>query len=79
MQWDFVGVGYVTIKYNNKTDKTIYAPSGTVRAVATVAQNIKKSEAIYQDGMTYYNYLKSLNKGYETIINTYAAATKNNQ
>lgn len=76
---DFVGVGYVTIKYNNKTDKTIYAPSGTVRAVATVAQNIKKSEAIYQDGMTYYNYLKSLNKGYETIINTYAAATKNNQ
>lgn len=76
---DFVGVGYVTIKYNNETDKTIYAPSGTVRAVATVAQNIKKSEAIYQDGMTYYNYLKSLNKGYETIINTYAAATKNNQ
>lgn len=76
---DFVGVGYVTIKYNNKTDKTIYAPSGTVRAVATVAQNIQKSEAIYQDGMTYYNYLKSLNKGYETIINTYAAATKNNQ
>ena len=76
---DFVGVGYVTIKYNNKTDKTIYAPSGTVRAVATVAQNIKKSEAIYQDGMTYYNYLKSLNKDYGTIIDTYAAAKKNNQ
>ncbi len=76
---DFVGVGYVTIKYNNKTDKTIYAPSGTVRAVATVAQNIKNSKAIYQDGKTYYNYLKSLNKGYDTIIETYAAATKNNQ
>lgn len=76
---DFVGVGYVTIKYNNNTEKTIYAPSGTVRAVATVAQNIMNSEAIYQDGMTYYNYLKSLNKGYDTIIKTYAAATKNNQ
>jgi hypothetical protein len=76
---DFVGVGYVTIKYNNKTDKTIYAPSGTVRAVATVAQNIQKSEAIYQDGKTYYNYLKSLNKDYGTIIDTYAAAKKNNQ
>ena len=37
------------------------------------------SEAIYQDGMTYYNYLKSLNKGYDTIIKTYAAAKKNNQ
>ena len=76
---DFVGVGYVTIKYNNNTEKTIYAPSGTVRAVATVAQNIMNSEAIYQDGMTYYNYLKSLNKGYDTIIKTYAAAKKNNQ
>ncbi len=76
---DFVGVGYVTIKYNNNAEKTIYAPSGTVRAVATVAQNIKNSKAIYQDGMTYYNYLKSLNKGYDTIIETYAAATKNNQ
>lgn len=76
---DFVGVGYVTIKYNNKKDKTIYAPSGTVRAVATVAQNIQKSEAIYQDGKTYYNYLKSLNKDYGTIIDTYAAAKKNNQ
>lgn len=76
---DFVGVGYVTIKYNNNTEKTIYAPSGTVRAVSTVAQNIKNSEAIYQDGMTYYNYLKSLNEGYGTIIDTYAAATKNNQ
>ena len=74
---DFVGVGYVTIKYNNNTDKTIYAPSGTVRAVATVAQNIMNSKAIYQDGMTYYNYL--VNKGYDTIIKTYAAATKNNQ
>jgi len=76
---DFVGVGYVTIKYNNNKTKTIYAPSGTVRAVATVAQNIMNSEAIYQDGMTYYNYLKSLNKGYDTIIKTYAAAKKNNQ
>lgn len=76
---DFVGVGYVTIKYNNNKEKTIYAPSGTVRAVATVAQNIKNSEAIYQDGMTYYNYLKSLGKGYDTIIDTYAAAKKNNQ
>ena len=76
---DFVGVGYVTITYNNKTDKTIYAPSGTVRAVATVAQNIMNSEAIYQDGMTYYNYLESLNKGYDTIIKKYAAAKKNNQ
>lgn len=76
---DFVGVGYVTIKYNNNKEKTIYAPSGTVRAVATVAQNIKNSEAIYQGGMTYYNYLKSLGKGYDTIIDTYAAAKKNNQ
>lgn len=76
---DFVGVGYVTIKYNNNAEKTIYAPSGTVRAVATVAQNIMNSEAIYQDGMTYYNYLKSLNQGYDTIIKTYAAAKKNNQ
>lgn len=76
---DFVGVGYVTIKYNNNAEKTIYAPSGTVRAVATVAQNIMNSEAIYQDGMTYYNYLRSLNKGYDTIIKTYAAAKKNNQ
>lgn len=76
---DFVGVGYVTIKYNNNAEKTTYAPSGTVRAVATVAQNIKNSKAIYQNGMTYYNYLKSLNKGYDTIIETYAAATKNNQ
>lgn len=76
---DFVGVGYVTIKYNNNKTKTIYAPSGTVRAVATVAQNIMNSEAIYQDGKTYYNYLKSLNKGYDTIIKTYAAAKKNNQ
>lgn len=76
---DFVGVGYVTIKYNNNKTKTIYAPSGTVRAVAIVAQNIMNSEAIYQDGMTYYNYLKSLNKGYDTIIKTYAAAKKNNQ
>lgn len=76
---DFVGVGYVTIKYNNNKTKTIYAPSGTVRAVATVAQNIMNSEAIYQDGKTYYNYLKSLNKDYDTIIKTYAAAKKNNQ
>ena len=74
---DFVGVGYVTITYNNNKTKTIYAPSGTVRAVATVAQNIQNSKAIYQDGMTYYNYLKS--KGYGTIIDTYAAAKKNNQ
>lgn len=74
---DFVGVGYVTIKYNNNAEKTIYAPSGTVRAVATVAQNIQNSKAIYQDGMTYYDYLKS--KGYDTIIKTYAAAKKNNQ
>lgn len=78
MQEILVGV-VCTISIITRSDKTIYAPSGTVRAVATVAQNIKKSEAIYQDGMTYYNYLKSLNKGYETIINTYAAATKNNQ
>lgn len=74
---DFVGVGYVTITYNNNKTKTIYAPSGTVRAVATVAQNIQNSKAIYQDGMTYYNYLKS--RGYGTIIDTYAAAKKNNQ
>lgn len=74
---DFVGVGYVTIKYNNNAEKTIYAPSGTVRAVATVAQNIQNSKAIYQDGMTYYDYLKS--KGYDAIIDTYAAATNNNQ
>ena len=74
---DFVGVGYVTITYNNNKTKTIYAPSGTVRAVATVAQNIQNSKAIYQDGMTYYDYLKS--KGYGTIIDTYAAAKKNNQ
>lgn len=76
---DYVGVGYVTIKYNDKTEKTIYAPSGTVRTVATVAQNIQNSKDIYKNGMTYYNYLKSLNKGYDTIIDTYAAATKNNQ
>lgn len=76
---DYVGVGYVTITYNDGTEKTIYAPSGTVRTVATVAQNIQNSKDIYKDGMTYYNYLKSLNKGYETIIDTYAAATKNNQ
>ena len=76
---DFVGVGYVTITYNNNAKKTIYAPNGTVRAVATVAQNIMNSKAIYQDGMTYYNYLESLNKGYDTIIKTYAAAKKNNQ
>ena len=76
---DFVGVGYVTITYNNNAKKTIYAPSGTVRAVATVAQNIMNSKAIYQDGMTYYNYLESLKKGYDTIIKTYAAAKKNNQ
>lgn len=74
---DFVGVGYVTITYNNNKTKTIYAPSGTVRAVATVAQNIQNSKAIYQDGKTYYDYLKS--KGYATIIDTYAAAKKNNQ
>ena len=74
---DFVGVGYVTITYNNNKTKTIYAPSGIVRAVATVAQNIQNSKAIYQDGMTYYDYLKS--KGYATIIDTYAAAKKNNQ
>ena len=76
---DYVGVGYVTITYNDGTEKTIYAPSGTVRTVATVAQNIQNSKDIYKDGMTYYNYLKSLNKGYGTIIDTYAAATKNNQ
>lgn len=76
---DYVGVGYVTITYNDGTEKTIYAPSGTVRTVATVAQNIQNSKDIYKDGKTYYNYLKSLNKGYETIIDTYAAATKNNQ
>ena len=76
---DFVGVGYVTITYNDGTEKTIYAPSGTVRAVATVAQNIQNSKDIYKNDMTYYNYLKSLNKDYGTIIDTYAAATKNNQ
>lgn len=76
---DFVGVGYVTITYNNNKTKTIYAPSGTVRAVATVAQNIQNSKDIYKNGMTYYNYLKSLNEDYGTIIDTYAAAKKNNQ
>lgn len=76
---DFVGVGYVTITYNNNKTKTIYAPSGTVRAVATVAQNIQNSKDIYKNGMTYYNYLKSLNEDYDTIIDTYAAAKKNNQ
>lgn len=76
---DFVGVGYVTITYNDGTEKTIYAPSGTVRAVATVAQNIQNSKDIYKNDMTYYNYLKSLNKDYGNIIDTYAAATKNNQ
>ena len=76
---DFVGVGYVTITYNNNKTKTISAPSGTVRAVATVAQNIQNSKDIYKNGMTYYNYLKSLNEDYDTIIDTYAAAKKNNQ
>ncbi|MFQ9441989.1 MAG: hypothetical protein ACLR1A_03250 [Eubacterium ventriosum] len=51
--------------------------TGGISAVATVAQNIQNSKAIYQDGMTYYDYLKS--KGYDAIIDTYAAATNNNQ
>lgn len=79
---DFVGVGYVTIEYTNANDndksKTIYAKSDNIRAVATVAQNIKNNkEKKYNDNtMTYFEYLQSLNKGYDTIINTYAAAAK---
>ena len=77
---DFVGVGYVTIKYTNDNvkPKTIYASSNNIRSVATVAQNIKNNqEKKYNDNtMTYFEYLQSLNKGYDTIINTYAAAAK---
>lgn len=77
---NFVGVGYVTIKYTNDNvkPKTIYTTSDNIRAVATVAQNIKNNqEKKYNDNtMTYFEYLKSLNKGYDTIINTYAAAAK---
>lgn len=48
---DFVGVGYVTIKYNNaeKTEKTIYASVETkgdnVRSASTVAKKVQKSDA----------------------------------
>lgn len=77
---NFVGVGYVTIKYTNDNvkPKTIYTTSDNIRAVATVAQNIKNNqEKKYNDNtMTYFEYLQSLNKGYDTIINTYAAAAK---
>lgn len=73
---DFVGVGYVTITYSDKTHKTIYASSNNIRSVATVAQNIinDKTTTERYEGKTYYQYLEG--KGLSAIVDTYAAAAK---
>lgn len=75
---DFVGVGYVTITYSDKTHKTIYASSNNIRSVATVAQNIINDKTKKYEGKTYYEYLQA--KGLSAIVDEYAGvANKDNQ
>lgn len=77
---NFVGVGYVTIKYTNDKPKTIYASSNNIRSVATVAQNIinDKTTTEKYEGKTYYEYLQA--KGLSAIVDEYAGvANKDNQ
>ena len=63
---DFVGVGYVTIKYNNKTEKTIYASVETkgdnVRSASTVAKKVKESDA----------YKNKYTKEQKDVVDAYA-------
>lgn len=79
---DFVGVGYVTIKYTNDNvkPKTIYASSNNIRSVATVAQNIINDTTTTEryEGKTYYEYLQG--KGLSAIVDKYAGvANKDNK
>lgn len=63
---DFVGVGYVTIKYNNNTEKTIYASVETkgdnVRSASTVAKKVKESDA----------YKNKYTKAQKDVVDAYA-------
>lgn len=69
---DFVGVGYVTIKYNNaeKTEKTIYASVETkgdnVRSASTVAKKVQGSDA----------YKNKYTQAQKDVVDAYAAAAK---
>lgn len=79
---DFVGVGYVTIKYTNDNvkPKTIYASSNNIRSVATVAKNIINDTTTTEryEGKTYYEYLQG--KGLSAIVDKYAGvANKDNK
>ena len=62
---DFVGVGYVTIKYNNG-EKTIYASVETkgdnVRSASTVAKKVKESDA----------YKNKYTKAQKDVVDAYA-------
>lgn len=69
---DFVGVGYVTIKYNNaeKTEKRIYASVETkgdnVRSASTVAKKVQGSDA----------YKNKYTEAQKAVVDAYAAAAK---
>ena len=66
---DFVGVGYVTIKYKNG-EKTIYASVETkgdnVRSASTVAKKVQGSDA----------YKNKYTEAQKAVVDTYAAAAK---
>lgn len=69
---EFVGVGYVTIKYNDNTEKTIFASvnekGDNIRSASTVAKSVQQSEK-YQN-----NYAKEQKE----IVDAYAKGNSAN-
>ena len=69
---EFVGVGYVTIKYNDKTEKTIFASvnekGDNIRSASTVAKSVQQSEK-YQNNYT---------KEQKEIVDAYAKGNSAN-
>ena len=69
---EFVGVGYVTIKYNDNTEKTIFASvnekGDNIRSASTVAKSVQQSEK-YQNNYT---------KEQKEIVDAYAKGTSAN-
>ena len=69
---EFVGVGYVTIKYNDNTEKTIFASvnekGDNIRSASTVAKSVQQSEK-YQNNYT---------KEQKEIVDAYAKGNSAN-
>lgn len=69
---EYVGVGYVTIKYNDNTEKTIFASvnekGDNIRSASTVAKSVQQSEK-YQN-----NYAKEQKE----IVDAYAKGNSAN-